>query len=83
MNDEFKVDGETYVKDEFSVIYAMKRYFCNRWSYLNYVDGTPIEEAICINGNSDNLFKSLINDLNKTVENHIPIEIYSREYFGR
>ncbi len=30
MNDEFKVDGETYVKDEFSVIYAMKRDFCNR-----------------------------------------------------
>ncbi len=30
MNDEFKVDRETYVKDEFSVIYAMKRDFCNR-----------------------------------------------------
>lgn len=78
----FALDGHIHEKNEFPIIYIMRSGRCNSWSCLNYTDGAPIDKAICIDGDSDQLFKKLTKNLNKTAASHIPIAIYSKKDFS-
>lgn len=77
----FAMDGYTYKKNEFPVIYILKPGLCNANSQLVYSDNTNITEPLCID-NMNKYFGMWVEDLNNSHANYIPIAIFSKIDFS-
>lgn len=81
----FAIDDYNDENEEcFPVFYIFKPALCNKNSSIRFNNSegeTDISEALCIDEYGE-IFDMLVNDLNDTPANHIPIAIYSNHEFS-
>lgn len=83
----FAIESYEYNDDTYPVVYILKPELSNKYTKIGRKrDGIKELEAItkplCIDGISNDLFKSWTKNLNETPANHVPIAIFTNENFS-
>lgn len=83
----FAIESYEYNDETYPVVYILKPELINKYAAIGKeVDGSEklevIEKPLCIDGISNDLFKSWTKDLNVTPANYVPIAIFTNENFS-